>query len=250
MQAHELYFGGSNNFIDDTLSSMLIEYIGHGLFTSNKAISIILLLTALGIAALYTIIRVISSKTSNILVLPATILVTAIILVHIQFYLFNSLLPVSRTALYLYPLMMLTIFCAVALLYEQHKRIGIAFGCLLAVFNIYVCAPNLNFYKTREWWDEANCREVLQYIDNDSGTRKIKLWGFYTSTNTFNYYIGREYTNTMGKMPCCITDYNEALQGDYDYLYLHDTDDMSAHPEYKRVQTYHDGAFILYKKER
>jgi hypothetical protein len=248
MQAHELYYGG-NNFIDDTLSSMLIEYIGHGPFTTNKDISIILLIASLSIAALYTTIRTI--KTKNITyALPVTILLIAIILAHVQFYLLHSLLPVSRTALYLYPLMMLTLFCAIALLYEHYRGVSMSLGCLLAAFNICICAPNLNFNHTREWWTDTYNREVLQYIDRDKAIHLVKLWGFFPTSNSLNYYIGREYNDKIDKMPCCITDYKEALQGDYDYLYLRDVDDMSTHPEYKRIQGYHDGAFVLYKKER
>lgn len=251
INADELYYGGKDNFINDTLSSLLVEYIGYNFYHAGKYVSIIVLSALLTISAACSFIGV-SKKKSNALVsvIPAIVLLIAILFTNLAFYIANSLLPISRTALYLYPLIILTAFSAIALLHQKHSVVATVLTCTWGLFNLFVCIPNLNFHQTREWWDEAYCSKVLQYISNDSKEKTITLWAFFPTTNTFNYYIEHRYADKMQQMPCCIKDYREAIVGNYDYLYLRNTDDVSAYHQYTPVQTYHDGAFILYKKQR
>jgi hypothetical protein len=195
----QLYFGGDNNFIDNSMLSLVSfsAYENPFAIFLYKAVSIFLVAT-LPAGILMVLIKKGCASGFRTTLLLTILMVAAPV---IEFYLFGSPYPKNRTALVYLPLFGLYITYFIAELYKVFdKRVGIT--VLSAVTGIVLLALSSNFIhcmNTRyafEWNFDQDTKTVMKTIkhrfDNGRyGDKKLNIANDWRSEASINYYRER-----------------------------------------------------------
>lgn len=245
----EIFYGGANNFVDDTIASMMMDFTGHGYFHSNSTwtMNIAVAIVALSIIVHLAFIKQV--KKQPWVFVPVAVLLFNIVLFNFQFYVLDVLLPINRIALFFYPLMILSVFSMLHLLRPYLRTVSIALGLLITGFCVSRFADNMNLYKMDLWWFDMYSEQVVNDILKDNkDSNAPSIYAYWPSDNSVNYYVNIYHGGELIESPCCtrFEQLDSVLK--YDYLYLQKEHDVSAYPELQAIKTYHAGdAFVLYK---
>lgn len=244
----EIFYGGSINFIDDTLASMMPDYTGlffyraHHVWVMNIAVALLVL------AVLVHVIFWRGCKKEWYLFIPFVILVFCIVMTHVQFYMLGVLLPIGRIALYFYPLMVLTIFVAVQMLSDYAKWPALALGVALSLFSMWRFGAEMNISFQWLWWSDMYSKQVVtDIIANHKDATKARVFAAWPMDNSVNYYIEVYHNDKVQLSPCCTKPPDLQTIDSFDYLYLPDHADISQWPALEKVTSYHANALILYR---
>jgi len=243
---NELYFGGHENFIDNTLTTLLgrsFYFSEYGeLFFLRTRLLIILFFAGVVIYQLYNKKHSPSFK--------ITILLLLIIFANIvQHYALDSLYPIERTTTILVPLFGLLVYYLAADIYKEYVSLR-AIKFLFNIILLLICLPlgihltrSLNLHYTKEWKDNADVKDVMkivmiQHTDPMYNGRKINIsnsWYFEPLINYYRILYKMDYlepSNRDGASQhtdftyCSIQDrYKLPLQNGC-YIILQDNDDI------------------------
>jgi hypothetical protein len=181
-----LYYGGHTSFYSDTLIS-LTKYT---FYNSNVSSIIVYSLNFFIVVYLISILLsfYFQHQVLNIRNVLLGITLFCIISVVAQHVLLGTLYLIDRTALFFYPLFILSFCFSLDAFYERwySKKIVLIVTFLLGINFVNTA----NFYKTAIWYFDAHSISILEEL-NEKGKRenkKIKIdfsWPFQSS---FNYY--------------------------------------------------------------
>lgn len=188
--AGELYFGGKNGFIQDTITvlihrSIYFTYYGEA-FWENLLVGIIALG---GVVLLYVFY-----ENRNRFLLNLLFLVVALITIsEVQFYLFEANFPFQRTALVFIPLFGITVYYFMVSLFDRSNKVVssllIVFNCLIIGALGYHFVKNINTNNIREWSYDASTKDVYGVLKElNAETDFSAEWLFNPS---LNYYHNR-----------------------------------------------------------
>lgn len=247
----EIFYGGEKNFIDDTLATMMPDYAGHAFFYAHDVWIMNIAVSMLILAMLIPVILYPKSLRQSWLLIPWAILLFSMLMTNIQFYLLSVYLPINRIGLFFYPLMVLTIFTSLQLVYNNIKLIALVAGILLASFSTWRFVSEMSTDRMALWWIDMFSRQVVEDIVQDSkGEDKPKVFAFWPSDNSINYYISIYHADELTESPCCTR--FDALDSParYDYLYLQKGNNISSHGNFSVIKAYNvDSSFVLYRND-
>lgn len=242
----ELYYGGDINFIDNTLYGIFTSINGNYAPLRNYDAYIGIIIT---LVIAFILIFTKTKRDTLHLILPGLIFFFCALLINIFFYTLGVKLPLDRTTLYLYPLLIISIFAAIALF--SHLRFASTIpAAALPIYLIFCFVTNMNLKGTVVWWDEAFTPAILTDVVNDiedGKTDKAKVYVTQPLSGVFNYYIRKQYEDIMFHAHTADNIANINLN-EYDYILLRNYEDVSNYPALEKVNTYHESkALVLYK---
>jgi hypothetical protein len=166
VKQHQLYYGGNKGFIDDTLWSLTAYSSGYA-FDRAKAWPILIVSAVL--YGLVCILSLLKGKKHTydawLKKLPHLVFIICILSIFSQHYLMGTPWLIDRTALFLYPLFILSFATALNTLTSWEPKV---FQFLTLVLVLALSANFLieaNFYKTTEWRHDSRSAEVLNYLN-------------------------------------------------------------------------------------
>ncbi|MBW7913778.1 MAG: hypothetical protein H3C54_08815 [Taibaiella sp.] len=248
-ESGEIFYGGTGNFVDDTLASMMWDYTGniyftgHATWTMNIAVS----LMVISIILHFVFIR----RQKSYQLIPFAILIFSLVMTNIQFYLLDVPLPINRIALFFFPLMVLTIFTSLQLIVPYSKPIALATAVFLALFGSWRFVSEMNFNKMSLWWMDMYSKQLVEDITKDyRGPGKARVFANWPTDNSVNYYINTYHKDKVAESPCCTRFADLKNIDSFDYIYMHAADDENAFPGMTQIRAYHvDGSLILYRND-
>ncbi len=212
-----LYYGGRNNFYQDTLLS-LTQF---SIYSPSIKPIVNLILNIFIILFSCVLFYSFKNKQSLISLKNGIILILflCIIAVILQYYIFDTLYVLDRAALYFYPLIILTLFFSL----NDISNNFIIYSMLIVLLLFFELnfSKNANFKKTALNYFEAHTEEIFEIINNVGikENRMIKIDFSWPFESSFKYYISKQkYSNIiLVKNPNNRTDLN--LEFDF-YIYL------------------------------
>ncbi len=178
------YVGGTTGFYHDTLQSLTRYSMCQMERSQLNEMVCLALCVFFTIAVVLAMILRAHSK-HGFWICLATLVIAALATV-VQHYALGGLYLVDRTALFFYPLIVLSLFFAFKVYSPGMLSFGAGFSfSLLVVLNF---AGHANFYKSLLWYFDSHTTEVFEYINNKGATehRIQKLdysWPFESSVN-------------------------------------------------------------------
>jgi len=248
LEHDELYYGGENNFVSDTFFTLLLNYFGYWDLYSKRMEMSVGLLVVMIITFIITAIKW-WDRRIRIYTIGTGIFVLSAICINAQFYLLGIKLPIGRTSMFLYPLIILSIFSLFAFLRRQYLIFIMPIPVAIAVICILNISKEANFRSVRDWWDDTYTRDVIEYvIARDTSKKNITVAGFFATGNSLNYYaeklgrtgqfnwIDERKTNSPKPDTAC------------DYIFLRREDPAPDSTRFTIVKSWQEDAFLLYHK--
>lgn len=243
LESDQLYYGGVDNFVNDTIDSL----VRAGLFDKDGGRSkLITFLVATVIVCMlaHTIWSFIKKKDLTLQLILNILLLTPIISTIAQHYLLGTLYLIDRTALFFIPLFVL------ASTYYTHKRNNKTFTIIIVTLTVLALlnfSANLSFRKTWSWSYNAYERIVMERMVHENPGKKISVrcnWHFAPS---FQFYTLSEFKDQFEpvRLDRGDVDGNES----YQYYYVKSGELSSLSPVYI-VDTSFEGKYYLMKKAK
>ena len=249
----ELYFGGPNNFIDDTLRVLIDTSIynndyGDVFFKIVKQLIIVIFTLAIPYQV-YKKRYSALSKTTIVLFL----MIAATILQH---YAFDALYPTSRTALIFIPLFaifMYYLICTIYLEIDLKKQLKFALSiCISLLISLplsWNLIKNINLNYTLEWKDNADVKQVIMEIrrEHDKPINKDKkitisnTWFFEPSINYYRVIYAMDYLEAANR-----NGVNKS--SDFTYCTKQDADKLGLNACNPIISRYKESGTVLIKK--
>lgn len=184
-----LWYGGNKNFYDDTLYSLVSSTLG-GQFTPNVIYLILnsfliffFLILLLSFLNGNNLDYFWSSKKLKIIIL----IVAPVILTISAHYLFGTKYLIDRTAIFLYPLIIIGIIQFADDIYTIiYRRFAETLIVAFTIFTLANMSYSLNFYTTTIWFQDAHTCKVLKTINEIGKNQKKSInldadWPFRSS---------------------------------------------------------------------
>ncbi|MBP7274111.1 MAG: hypothetical protein KA974_09725 [Saprospiraceae bacterium] len=216
LKDNQIAYYGKAGFWQDTIRSLIQKSIyGQGYFSSNT-LAVFEILTALLLVA--SAILVIQQKAKNRLSLYICLIfwITTFSIVA-QFKLLGNQYPIDRTALFLYPIIMLNFVNLFACFKRINKYI---YGVMIAVaiiFPINHLIRSCNLKSYAEWWYDVNTFEVLSFLKKKCKDDAITFYAGGWFRPSFSYHIEEQGLKSIQLEP-----YSPTLDttGKFDYYYI------------------------------
>ncbi len=248
-QNGELYFGGSEGFIPDTVKSLVSETTYS--YKANEWVNFITY-AAVVLSMLATVVFIygaIKNKFSPVsfryLYILLFLFIPALSTI-LQYHLLGTLYLIERTALFFYPLWILVII--IGLFSLKHIKL-LSFGLLsLLIFaSGYNFMRHINISYSRVWEYDRYDRLVIERMINNT-PHPVKVKPHWLFINSFKYYSEVIYNKEMDYVEDRFNDsVYTPLQ--YDYYYIHRDDLGTLPPVYKLDTSFFDGKYLLFKKQ-
>ncbi len=208
---NELYIGGSDNFISDTLTVLIHQSIYFGYYGELFWIKIRQIIVAIFVIAI--VYQIFYKKYSPLLKITAVLflMVSASILQH---YLFDVLYPLGRTSLIFIPLFALLVYFFLSDIYnkffsKQYLKVIYNLSTLLLL-----CLPlgwhfinNINLKYTKDWKYDSCTKDMIQNIIGQHKTsiyegKTISIsntWLFEPSINYYRFLYSMDYLSPANR---------------------------------------------------
>lgn len=255
--AHELYYGGGQGFISDTIGTLLADYYG-AFFTTvkNRAGFNSIVVSMIVVCSIITLVYAIPKRKEilrNVLFLPAIVLLAMVAAINIQFHYMDINLPINRTGLYLFSLTILMMAFTMQLLLKHIKVIPIIISTGLVTVAGYCFIREMNLNYIEEWWFDQYTPTVLndmeQYKQAHNLTNKSKLHVVFPTQCAFNYYIATQHGTSVDTVTSMQEIVTEVDPNGYDFVYADKEADMTGYANFVVVKQY-GNAFILYANKK
>ncbi len=250
----DLFYGGNNNFATDTLGTLLQDFLGRSFTTINQSTLLIITVAVVAISILANLGILVkrNKKQSTPLQLVAIILTLLIVAINAQFYILGKPLPYYRTGMYLFPVIILSIFAILEYISIKYKQtIAISIAAILLLFAGYRFSQEANLNHTNEWWFDQYTPTVLndieQYKQAQNITDKSTLHVLFPTQCAFNYYIAKQHSTSVDTVTSMQEIVTEVDPSSYDFVYADKEIDMPA--SFTQVNTYGEH-FILYANKK
>ncbi|MGQ0829462.1 MAG: fascin domain-containing protein [Bacteroidota bacterium] len=233
-KAGQLYFGGyHNNFIDDTLLSLIHGFIYKSYYGEIAGIALRqLIMSVFILTLLYQYIKEYDALYRITIVL--FIMIGGSI---VEYYIFDTPYPSGRTALIFVPLFGVYLLFSVEKLLSYVKKhilfhaISILIFLVISVPFSYHFIKNINFNYVYEWPYDSNTKQAIQkikeayekYSNKDRGIVISNSWVFEPSINHYKRIYSMDYMTEATRDP---------VHASADFIYLLQSD---MKPEIKKL---------------
>lgn len=194
--AAQLYYGGQTNFVTDTIGSLMRDSL-HMQQGSLVIYPVSLLLVMLMmLSGFYWLMAIIKRKED-------AFVGTALWLLYfipaqstiVQHHLLGTPYLIERTALFFYPLLILSLLYTLFHVIKIKPQVLFIAGWVLPVLFLFNFSRNINFSSTHSWpFDQHTCWIMKRMNDAKEGSGKIKLYVDWLLSGSFRYSINKYYS--------------------------------------------------------
>lgn len=197
-------FGDHNGFWQTTVKSLITGFYFHELDFPTTFNVLLMVVAGIFIFACMWFVRNVYYKDYSNFTRIFFILLLLILAPVLQEVIFNIPYPVSRTAIFYYPVFSLVFIFLFAALFKAAKHILIKASlvillCIVSAFVVYASFTKRNFTNTTEWYYDWHDKDMLELIDKDrisnNNQDSVMISNFWIFTPAINYYrVTRNYT--------------------------------------------------------
>jgi Dolichyl-phosphate-mannose-protein mannosyltransferase len=193
---NELYAGETSFFLSLKTLVLLSFYLtDYPAWLCTSFIAFFFISISLGIVLL-----LIKRDFSGRFALITFLLLSVLLALVLEFYLFDTKYPSERTGLYIIPLYGLFVFYFaehIILQYAVSKKIYQPFLAMVCLAFLYHFANSLNLQYTRTWYVDLNIKKAMQHINEKTqkSTTKKSISNVWLFEPTINYYIATKKMN-------------------------------------------------------
>lgn len=254
IQAGQLYYGGSNGLYSDTFVSVA-KFTAYQRVASPEVIfwlNTFLAAAIIIVASSFYFSRTLVN-TKNVLL---AIFLLCLLAVVAQKIVLDTPYIIDRTALYLYPLLILVIAFSLRCWPRRSVAVIVA-GCfvLLLGVNFFLRA---NFTRQALWFYDAHTPEILAELNEQARKENKKLlvgYGSVYSSSLQYYFRERRYSNLEladenQLSDVRMQDYHIHLAAPLDVVYAPDWDPVTRHPGKTVFRTYPEDQVFVYRISR
>jgi hypothetical protein len=240
---NELYYGGEHGFLQDTVQYLVLDFLySKSYLGMSWEWPVFVVLGLLVVVSTFLVVaNRVRGETPGELTFFWLLTGMLVIAVVSQFYLFDTRLPLHRTALVFYPL---TSLLALYTLREAGKLVsGRIRGMLVVVPGILLCVHLMKTYTPhmyREWWFDSDTRKMLTYVEERHPGETVSLECHWLYMPAINYYKSLGYFPNIKAMYLL----PEAEYRDRDYYYVYWDALQILEPRCERLKQFRDG-FLL-----
>ncbi len=246
----QLRYWSSNGFYPDTFIPLVAAMIyGNAFFYSIKPqiYSIIVIVSLIGIS-IYDLRNLIKNKFnfgSDFLLFSLLVFGGTISVVLLQFYILNIPFLNARGAIFLYVLFVIPFiyfFNSIFIKGYKWKNWMVIPFILLGSYHLL---SSINFYNCREWWFDADTKNVLSYLESKHAGEEITLNTYWIYNTSFQFHIDERQRENIKLAP-----YHQDLWPDSNYLYYYceRAQVVELEKNYREVISFNGGNNVLMKK--
>lgn len=247
----QLYYGGENNFIKDTIGSLLQDSLyldDNGTVMFIIGILMFVLVAASGI---YLLVKTIRQRAVHIpmgLVLCSLLFIPALSTI-VQFHLLHNKYLIFRTALFFYPLFILYFVYALYRLTDNRIKLRRRLILIISILFVFNFVRNINFTHTRNWEFDRHTQWLMQrMVDAKQNKGEIKIYLDFLFSSSIKYYKNRLYPNKFGY----IEGVNEMAYDrlEYDFYLIREWGIKKVPDSYILDTTFSNYQYYLYKRKQ
>ena len=238
LREEELYFGGTDGLLADTLTTLIQNYLGpvnyFGEETKNLFLAPVFILLLLAVSR--NLFEGVQRREFSPGFFFAGLLALTALGQFLQHELLGTRYLIHRTALLYFPLLALTSFFLV-----KRAENWVKLALLLPIAIHFLNRANVEM--VQEWWYDPYTEEAFEYIvAREPEDSTIRLGSFWLFTPTFQYYkYAGGYKNIIGPN----VDFEVPGHKYFDYYYLFASDTAKLHPDYILEKSY--GGYCIMK---
>jgi hypothetical protein len=235
---NQFYFGGENNFFDDTIYS-LVYYSSVSIQLKELQIKVIYYVVLLIISLLlFTILkRIFSHKLYSHSVFFVYSFILIILIEIFFFYLFNTKYLIQRTAVFLIPLFTLALLNVFS---EINTIISSVLIGLLSIFSFYFTLKFIPLKQSLNWVYDADTEVLISDLNKIAQekprTKKLSLGIDWIFQPSLNFY--RLTTNTGKWLDTLTKDGYENKKFEYYYVESISMNKFVDSTQFKIIKTY------------
>lgn len=250
-ETSQLYYGGENNFIKDTIGSLLqdslyLEDNGTVLFITGLVMFV--LVAASGIYLLYKAIRQRVVHIPMGLILCSLLFIPALSTI-VQFHLLHNKYLIFRTALFFYPLFILYFVYALHSISRNSIQLRQTLILIISILFVFNFARNINFSHTRNWEFDRHTQWLMQrMVDTKQNEGEIKIYLDFLFSSSIKYYKNRLHPGKFGY----IEGVNEMAYDrlEYDFYLIREWGINKVPDSYILDTTFSNNQYYLYKRKQ
>jgi len=246
----QLRYWSSNGFYSDTFIPLLKSMVyANGWFVAFDlrffVVFVIILLLLIGSFTLLKLIKQKFNFTADFLAFSFMVLIGTLVVILLQFYLLATPFLNARGAVFLYLLFVIPFVYLSNLIYKKNNKWKNFIIIPFMVIGIYHFLNSINFYNCREWWFDADTKNVMNYLSSKQEGESVTLNTSWVYNTSFQFHIEAE-----GNINIKLAPYHQELWPDSNYLYYYCE---RAHVEelqknYSEVISFNKGNNVLMKK--
>jgi len=219
-ERQQLYFGGKNDVIHDTLFSVFrstfpVEYLPHQQWI------------ILSIVVFIAIVSIFIKSKKNMLFIGIVFFVS-MILPEVLHYTIDMKYPLGRAALYWIVILGVLFHGILEYVSDRHRALKLISFCVLACITVAAMSSNVkawNLQYASSWRGDAATRAMLEFLDETRDTsRNCKLmtnWYFSAAVNYYKISKGYSWLVTASRKDWLIAKNKKAILAQkYDYFYV------------------------------
>ena len=237
--ANELYFGGEDGFVVDTVQSLLRQTFYLGADSTLLLIVSYCIVAFIVVVLLYQTYNATRAKQLTIGFVLTLLLVLPALSTIAQHHLFNTKYLIERTGLFLYPLFILSF---IMVLKAKSRNIYTLFLMLLAINFVL----HYNISSTKDWNLDKSVPHALKKVTERNHNQPIKIYMGWRLTPATYYSIQTKDKEQFDKLEWSTDRFYSPEE--YDYYFLSDLENEDIPASYKQDTTFVDGRVILYKR--
>ena len=226
---NQFVFWEANGFYEDTLKVFVILSLygsDNSWFQEFDAITTMVVLavlsnvTIIGVSFFRNKVR--REGDSVIILVSTAVLLLTVLFNVLQCFLLGTPNLIGRTALFFYPLFMVSFLSLVGfLLRTRLKVLEIPLALIITVICLFHITKVTKLDSVKEWWYDANTFKVLNYIEKNNTDEVASLHTNWLFNPSFNFY------KQTGKTPWLdLKDYNKEIDSltnaNYYYIRIED----------------------------
>ncbi|MBL7930372.1 MAG: hypothetical protein JNL60_00635 [Bacteroidia bacterium] len=186
IEINGFYVGGTTGFYEDTIWSL----VRYSIYEMERSDWNQLLSSALFTASVVCVLLAFFGEGhKNRFWLSLGILSITALATIVQHYVLKGFYLIDRTALFFYPVMILTLFFAIDRF--DMSRLSMTLSLLIAFLILLNFVLNANTYKSLNWYFDAHTEEMLSYINKvgEKEKRKQKIDYSWPFESSLAYYM-------------------------------------------------------------
>jgi len=252
-EAKQLYFGGETSFIHDSIGFLIGSLLHYGNYSNS--INTFILYSFLGLillAGFVSLMNLIDKKKLVVLSFTLVLLIllfTVFLTTTINHYLLGSKFIIQRTALFLFPIVILCLVFVLTYFYQTKKgkllSVGFSF-CLAFLFSQHTqkCANSYSYF---DWHYDINSKGIMEALNQEHISKAKATMGAHPFfAPTANYYKAKYKMDWLS--PVSRDGIDSAKHYDYIFGQLKNIEEFE---DYKSnlIITFEDNNNYLYKNK-
>lgn len=245
---HQLYYGGDNGFISDTIRTLVADSF---FITDTNSTFVLLFSYTVAIALLWITYRSIKlylnkpvNRQQQITLCLSLLIIIPVIATILQHYILGTKFLISRTALLFLPLFFLSLLTE----HQGSKSISrYILPVIISLVSLVNFCVHLNMNTTWSWTYDRFDSDMMKRVVYESGAlgRPVRLYPFWIFAPSLQYYAETRY---MGKFYEIEHDKSgPRADTSFDYYYILKAQ-MPLMPSIYKIDTMYDDKYVLLKK--